>query len=515
MKRKVFVFLLVLTTAFVSAACGTPQNSSDANTSDAGASDANTPVEITAGLYLMPNGLDPLSEDSVTNYNIIYHVYDRLVAFDPESNEWIPAVAKSWERVDDVTWKFEINMDYKFSNGDALTMDDVVYSLLRIKDVPKSSETGNMIKDVTYEGNTLTVTCISADITIPARILSTAVIVDKAYIESVGDDALYKSPIGTGPYVVTEFTPGASVTLEVWNDYPFEKPSIDKINIIAIAETASRYIALETGQVQFANNFTPFETEMVSANDSLVELAGQSRLVLCMIFNCERPPFDNVNVRRALISALDIDGFCTLEGGRLPIRSVLFAGYDDLFAVSKNLPEYNLETAKAMLEAEGYNASNPLKVTVLVNSSGDPGLEMYQSALQSIGVDMSINISEFSVYLAAEGSGDFDMLFTPQMNRNNHAILDLDRFDYNMIGTRDLARYYNDRVQELVEAMRFESDQQKLKEMSIEINDIIGQEVPMSGVYLMESLCAMDKRLSGVVVDRNRIIDFRYATFAE
>ena len=56
-----------------------------------------------------------------------------LLAYD-QDNKLVSKLAKSWEQVDDVTYKYEIRDDVKFSDGTQMTADDVVFSLNRIKD---------------------------------------------------------------------------------------------------------------------------------------------------------------------------------------------------------------------------------------------------------------------------------------------------------------------------------------------------------------------------------------------
>ena len=102
-----------------------------------------------------------------------------------------------------------------------------------------------------------------------SRVLTTCVVVNKAYVEANGDDAVYMNPIGTGPYKITSFIPGTATAVEVWDGYPFAKPQIDKITFIGITETSARYIAVETGQAQFTGQLTPFEMGLAEADDNL------------------------------------------------------------------------------------------------------------------------------------------------------------------------------------------------------------------------------------------------------
>ena len=502
MLKKLVVLFLIIAMSFSLFACD-----------KGGSSGSKNPVVVNAAWYQFPNSLDPVSEDiNIVNY-MIYHVYDRLVRFDGESNDWIPGIAKSWERDTDRSWTFEIDLSYKFHNGDQLTMDDVVYSIERLNDIPKQLDVSSKVESVSYEGNTLRLVGVNEDSSIAHRVLSVAVIVNKKYVEANGDEAIFLKPIGTGPYVVTEFTPGASCSLKRWEDYPFDKPQIEELNFSFIPETATRYMALETGSLQFTTDLTPLEIAAADADPNLHSYVQQTRLITFLFFNCERAPFDNVNVRKALVYAFDREGFCSLAGGKLSYETTLFCGYDDLAYNSPKLPGYDLEKAKEMLAAEGFDESNPLKFTLNVNSFVEPGIEMYQATLKQIGVEMTLNVLEFSAFLAAEGAGDFEVNTTPNRNNGNCAAGDLDRYDINMIGSRNCSRYVNLEAQAIIDKMRVENDPQKTKQMAIELQDIIAENVPMIAIYLYTFNTAMSKDLTGMYVDRNGVIDFRYATY--
>ena len=524
MKKKLIALLLIIVMSLSLLACNKsepPANSqAPATDSQAPATDAQppanqgAPVVVNSAWYQFPNSLDPVMEDiAVVNY-MVYQVYDRLVKFDPDSNDWLPGIAKSWERVGTRSWTFDIDLSYKFHNGDQLTMDDIVFSIERLKDIPKQADVANLLESISYEGNTLTLVGVNEDSSIAHRILTVAVIVNKKYVESGGDEALFSKPIGTGPYVVTEFTPGNSCSLQLWEDYPFTKPKIDQLNYTFIPETATRYMAIETGSIQFSTQFTPLELAMAADDPNLSTLVVQTRLIYLLFCNTEVKPFDNVNVRRGLVYAFNREGFCSLAGGKVAYETPLFCGYDDLAYTSPNLPTFDLAKAKEILAQEGYDESNPLEFTLTVNSTLDPGLEMYQSDLKQIGVTMNVEVLEFSVFLATEGSGNFEMIYTPNRNNGDCAVGDLDRFDWNFFGSRNNSRYSNPEAQTLIEAMRVENDQAKLKQMAIELQDIIQYDVPMVAVYLNTSNNIFDSRLTGIVVDRNGIVNYRNASFS-
>jgi len=516
--KKAICTLMVLLLMFGLASCGNSSDSgSSGSTGSTGSSGSGTPsgsaspskpVEISVVLSTLPNGLDPISEDFPDTVAVCNLIYDRLVNFD-ENNSMMPGMATSWERVDELTYKFTVNLDYVFQNGDPLTMDDIVYSFLRIRDIPKQADTGALIESVTYEGNVLTLKLKERDNTLLTRVLMTCYIVNKSYIESNGDEAVYLHPIGTGPFAIAEFIPGTATSVQTWEGYPFAKPPIDKITFLGIGETASRYIALETGQAVYTGLLTPFEMDLAEKDPNLMPYTRDTTTITGFVFNCQRPPFDNINVRTAVAYAIDRNSICDLKGGRSPAKSFVFGGYSDRYVESAFMPEYDLEKAKAMLEAEGFNASNPLKIEVVTYQTSEPAGELFQSSMRSIGVEVNLTIVEFSVYLATEQNGEFDMLMTSLLNRGGSPLTDLDRVDNTMFGTRNVSYYSNDRVMEIVKLMRVVDDDRELTALAIELNDIIAKEVPYVALFHFTSYYAMSNKLSNISFINGGSIDFR------
>ena len=531
MRKRLFALLLTLVLILALAACGggdttttpppggnsTPQNSPGATSnpsSPASPASPAKPTEITVALSQLPNGLDPLLEDTPNALNIVLTYCDRLIAFDADNN-MVPAIAKSWTKLDSLTWELEIDLDNVFHNGEPLTMDDVVFSLERIKTIPKAADAGRKIGEVSYTGNKLTLKLSDDSTAALSMVLTQSYIVNKAYVEAGGDEAIYLKPIGTGPYYLTEFTPGTSVTVEKWADYPFAQPAIDKINYIPIPESSARYIAVETGQAQFAYMLSSFEMALAEKNKDLTTVIKSNIRAFPIVINCEKPPFDNVNVRKALAYAFDREAYCSILGFRTPIKSVIFPGWEGIYVEPTNLPEFNLQRAKELLEAEGFNAANPLVFELMYQpNTRDPGIEIYQSALKSIGVEMQLNLVELSVFLQRESAGDFDIEIANYTNRASNPITDLDRVDWNLLGSRNTSRFYNERVMELIALMRTTTDNTELRRLNVELNEILGENVPMIPIMIIETLAVMDNKLTGVTINPAMFVNLRTGVYA-
>ena len=471
----------------------------------------NAPVVVNVGLQIIPTSLNCLEDDTTGAMTIAWCIYDRLIDFD-NSGSWQPNIATSWEKVGDRTWNFEIDLSKaKFQNGDALTMEDIEYSILRLKDFPKSADTGNKVESVSSEGNTLSITFVDNDNSSPTSVLWAAVIVDKKYIEESGDDAIYIKPVGTGPWKVTEFVPTTSCKVETWDGYAQEKPQIDVLNFTSLPEATTRYVAVETEQVQLADMMGQTEEELAAENDNLSVLTTSSTTAMCFLMTTHKAPFDNPNVRRAMMYAMDTESMVELEKA-LPVKSMIFGGNEQYYKESDLLPEYNLEKAKELLAAEGYDESNPLNFE-LVSTVSRASMELLQADLLKIGVNMSINVMEFAAYLPLEQSGDFDMAFMGQSARGNHPLTDLNRIDANYIPGRNITRYENPEVQEKVEKMYVTDDMDELMKLDQEINDILATDVPSLPAYLLVNRAIMDKNLTGIEMDATGRVFFRNAVY--
>ena len=518
MKRRLIGVLLIGVLVLGLAACGSPSTPDTANApgpADSGGSSAapeSKPVEIIVANSGTPNGLDPVSEDTQGTILVCNMFYDHLVEISASDNSWVPAVAKSWNQVDATTWTFEINLDYKFSNGDQLTMEDVKFSIERLADIAKAADASKGIASVSYEGTTLTIKLVAANNTIIPQIMYVCVIVNKAYIEKGGDDAIFTNPIGTGPYVVTSFTPGGEVVVESWEGYPFQKPQVDKITFRAIPEDSARYIAVESGQVHFAGIVSPMELKLAQDSGKFTIINQVSQRTGNFIMNTERKPFDDVNVRRAMAYAFDREAICSLSGGRQPVLSPLFGGFLE-YHEPANLPTYDPAKAKELLEAAGISPQNPITVDFKYWIR-EPGVEVFQAELQKLGVNLDLQFLEFSVFLQSEGAGDFDMIYTANRNLAGSALMDTQRVDVNFIGSRNLNRWVSNEAQAVIDQMLTTPDQSQMKSLAAQLSDLVGENVPIIPVFLQPAICVMDPKLSGIEVRGDMVTLFRNAVYS-
>lgn len=438
------------------------------------------------------------------------HIYDYIIAVDEDFN-YEAAVADSWEQVDDLTFKFTVGDGFMFHNGEPLEMEDIVFSIERLHDIPKCASYMSNVDSVEVTGDKeVTIKLKEPNSGTIRNLMANAHVYNKSYCESAGE-AYANEPVGTGPYVVKNFIPGDKLELTAWEDYPFEKPKIKNITFKVIEEAANRYISVETGEAQFAA-IDYQDMERAEQNDNLNVITKTTTNTSFISMNNKKAPFDNKNIRLAMAYACDKESLATIQGGASVIDSMTPPMFNTYYS-SPNVPEYNLEKAKQLLEAEGYNESNPLTFEAWVYGGHTSIMEAYQAVLKSIGVDMSITNLEFGVFLEGMANGEYQMLCGSWNNTTGDPLVALENYWTGSFGSRNISFFENPRCDELFNIAKAAADEEALIEAARECQDIAASEMPIIPTFSRQAIFACDKALQGVRIYSSSIYSFRNAYF--
>lgn len=443
-----------------------------------------------------------------TNVSVaMSHVYDRIINFD-ENFEFVPGVAESWEFTDPTTFTFTVGDGFVFHNGDILGPEDVVFSIERLRDIPRLSSLMANIASVEITGeNEITISLVEQNSSTIRELLPEALVYNQAYSTSGADYA--NEPIGTGPYVVTNFVPGDRVVLAAWSDYPGGAPAIDSITFRGIEENANRYIAVETGEAQFAT-ISYHDLARAESNDNLNVLEQTTTNTAFISMNTQAAPFDNVNVRRAMAHAVDKEGLAVIQGGSTVIDSMTPSMFVTYYA-SPDLPEFDLEQARSLLEAEGYGLSNPLSFEAWIYGGNSSVMEAYQALLSSIGVNMSIRNLEFGVFLEGMARGEYQMLSGSWNNVTGDPLTALENYWSGSHGSQNISFFTDDRADELYDLAKATVDEAAIIAAAREVQEIAAAAMPIIPTYSTLAIYAFDTRLVGVESYPSSLYSFRNA----
>jgi len=274
----------------------------------------------------------------------------------------------------------------KWSDGEEITLDDVLYSIganLRSSssnaiftdafsrivgaDAYKAGET-DTLEGLTVEGNTLTITLSTPMSTFPQVLAQFAILPEHCLAEEdpleMHNSDYWCTPVSSGMYHITEHNAGNYFIMERNEFYEGTAPKIEKIVTTYVADTV---VAAQDGLVDFSNTNKTEEVSALSAMENMsmfpVEMLYY-RYFLCNVGGVdgnENPVMQDVRVRQAILHAIDRETIVeTLFPG---LGSVSNSGVASTSSVSIGTEyEYNPEKAKQLLEEANYDFNHTFRI---------------------------------------------------------------------------------------------------------------------------------------------------------
>ncbi len=446
--------------------------------------------------------LDPAFAYDYTTNPVINQITQGLLVFD-DNMQVQPLLAKSWEQVDDLTYVYQIRDDVTFSDGSAMTMDDVIFSLERTRDPALASYMSWMFDSVDTMEQTgdweLTVKLKVPDATWQYSLATTAGhVISKSFAEAAGDKLGTPEGglMGTGPYKFVSWQNGTEVVLVRNENYWGADPGyFENLVFKIISEDTTRVTAMTTGDVDCTMD-PPSDMLSVLKDSPNVTLADSEGFGITYVaFNTEKAPFDNENVRKAIYHAINFQSIqenliqdAGSPGTALPSSAALFSLEPERWAdYAAGVPtyEYDVELAKSLLSEAGY--ADGFDCTMCTSESslrGAIALAM-QNDLAAVGINVTLNkvsgdehtAYQFGEILDADGKRDYDMI---------------------MAGWE---ADYPDPAGNLITKQAQSSDSGERNTLMFEAFDIITDEVPYIFVYYPTKYLALNSAYTGVTMN--------------
>src|SRR2546427_2520698 len=209
-------------------------------------------------ISLAPTWFDPAETSGIiTPFMVLYALHDSVLKPMP-GNPLAPSLAKSWSMsADGLVYDFVLRKGVKFHNGDAVTAEDVKFSLERYRGASAKPLKESVAAVETPDPGRVRIRLKRPwpdFMTFYLGATGAAWIVPKKYVEKVGDDGFKKMPVGAGPYRFVSFTPGVELVLEAFDQYWRKAPNVKRIVLKAIPDETTRLAALKRGEVDIAYN---------------------------------------------------------------------------------------------------------------------------------------------------------------------------------------------------------------------------------------------------------------------
>jgi len=268
-----------------------------------------------------PVTLDPHISSHTVVRQIASYLFETLVTYD-ENYHIIPQIATSWDVSDDgLTYTFHLRSGIQFHNGKELTSADVAASFGRLVEVSHSKASLADVKSFSAPDPLTFVVQLNKPILLLVQLAMPTPLFGILPEEIVKDhlDELRGTQelIGTGPYKLVEWKPGAHVTLARFDGYvpDTSQPGsglggmkvayFDEINFIPVTEQASRLAGLLTGTYDYAEALPLVSYATLTSNPDIIAMVVKPKWAVLVELNQAEPPMDNLSFRRALALAVD------------------------------------------------------------------------------------------------------------------------------------------------------------------------------------------------------------------
>ena len=253
------------------------------------------------GLYAAPLSLDPHLENEFLTSAVLANVFEGLTSLDGAMRVE-PALAVSWDTPAPSTWRFRLRPGARFQDGRRVCARDVAWSLERARRHPRSGVSH-------YLADVVDVRVAAPDVVEIRTQASTSLLLNRLSFVAIvpeGSPAEIRSPIGTGPYRLSPEGFPEDLTLQRSDVYWGRRPPEPVVRLLVVKDPARARAMLLSGDLDVSLSPRPGRGGPAAPGEPCCRVVAQPAVVVeALLCRVDRPPFDDLRVRRALDLALD------------------------------------------------------------------------------------------------------------------------------------------------------------------------------------------------------------------
>ena len=435
------------------------------------------------------------SDDGETAFSLFVGLMKYKPTYEPGHKwEWELDAATSVEQVDPTHIKFTLRPGIQWTNGyGEVTTEDVKYSYERIADpaneMPYQSDWESLARVEIIDKYTGVLVQKEPAVFLWTMVLpfGRANIICKAATEAVGGKFTTDPPATAGPYVIKEWVPKQRLILALNPLWSGRKPDFEEVHQIQIDDDKTAELAFEAGEIDFTKVALSSMPRYLAdpPPDATVDarpLVGGEWIGM----NMDKPPFDDLRVRRAVQLAVNVGevldavyyGLAKRATGIVPQGILGYRGYN-LY------PERDVAEAKRLLAEAGF--PNGFKTTLSCLSDTDKVTmaQVIQSNLADVGIDAEITQFESGAFwtLGMESDGeawkDIEIIING-WGTGPDAYEALRWYETSQVGVWNWERFRNEEFDTLSNMTRTQFDADKRRQAYVRMQDIMEE----SGAYL-------------------------------
>ena len=455
--------------------------------------------------------LDPQKTVDSASLSVIQMINQKLFKIDNDGNI-IPEIAEEVTKVDAKTTLIKIKKDLFFSNGEPVTVDDILFSLNRAKESPRMMQDFYMIESFEkVDDTTIKVKTFYEAGNLLHKLASMgASIMNKKALEENENNI-----IGSGMFKLKEWVAGDRIVLERNEYFKEANSNVKEIIIKFIPEANSRMIMLETGEVDIAEALLPLDFQKISKEDdkfTTVEMQSSSNMFIG--FDLRDKHLSDKRVRQAIAYAINnqdivdsiYNGSATVATSPIP---KITTGHNE----NSNPYEQNIEKAKELLAEAGYPNGFDIVLNVNEDNQRVDTAVVIQDNLKAIGVNVQIKTYQWASYVAfVENPSQEKGMFLMAWNIAND---DPDELLYALYHSSQITAhtnvvfYKNEDFDNLISKARETIDKEKRIDLYKKAQDIIQEDLPHYAILYPMQNFAYKKNIKGIEVNKRGYFNFQ------
>lgn len=449
----------------------------------------------------------------------ISQTLEALITLDKD-NKPQPRLADSWEWTDPKTLVFKLHPGVKFSDGTPFTAADVKGSIERYIGWGAALKTVLApIKSVAATDD-LTVTITTSAPNGPLlSVLSLVRIGQGRYSHTdttiQADTDYWAKPIGTGPFVISEYVANDHFTFTRNDGYWGQKAKLKKLTMKQVADVNGKITALANDEAQVVGDVPYDQIAQVKSMADVVVTQESSLNYYFLWFDNQNKYLKDQRVRQAMWQALDLP---TIQQQLFGDTASVMTAFCPVAAVgclppSGGLPTFDVANAKKLLAEAGY--PNGFTVDAIYSTANGAGfanmLQAFISAWQAVGITVKPRAQDPATWLKsfstinADGTHGWDMDVQPNQTITGDADYTIYRL-YNCTAMR--LGYCSKDLDSLTTKAQQTTDPAARLKLYQQAADILRKDTPAIPLFEIKVNTAASSKVQGLTIPPNEFIDF-------
>ena len=460
---------------------------------------------ITFGWTQQTTTLDPQAKQQTQHNSLYMLTHETLVSYNEATGNVDPLLATVWDVSEDgLTYTFKLREGVKFSNGETLTADDVVFTYNRAKESAKAATLVALCKFIdnveAVDANTVkfTLTQKNSGFLITMGDDSCNGILNRKAVETDPEKGPY---VGTGRWIVETYNSTDDLVYVRNDNYWGGVLPTEKLVFVLNTDDNSRVINQESGtyditnliRAQFWAEFKKYE------NQDLYIYTPSTTATLW--FNTSKEPVNDPYVRLAIAYAINYEDFIigafdgAAEHATTNWGKNQFGYFDAWDTVGLSAYEYNLEKAKEYMAKSSHPDGCTITISCGTKSRANQ-IVLIQNDLKKIGIEVICDQTDSATYSANANAG---LCMAGISNNSWNATGEAQRVAYTEGSAENRCQYFSDEITALFDKALAADDLETAADCYKQIQILTHEDCPMIPLIIQYNAVGMVKGVSGIV----------------